>query len=70
MRSPTAWLIKGLLIYLTHEEAVDLLRTIGDLSAPRSQLASELQATRSDVLRRQAQALPTMREFAAMWKCT
>ncbi len=57
-----------MLIYLTHQEAVELLNTIGDLSAPRSQLAAERQATRSDELRQQVQSLPAMREFAEMWK--
>lgn len=66
--APTAWLVEGLLIYLTHEEAVDLLTTIGDLSAPGSQLATERQALRSGQLRQQVQALPAMREFAAMWQ--
>lgn len=47
--------------------AVDLLSTIGDLSAPGSQLAAG-RPTRSDDLRQQVQALPAIREFGAMWK--
>jgi len=65
---PTAWLVEGLLIYLTGEEAVDLLATIDDLSSAGSQLAAERRATRPADLRQQVHALPAMREFAAMWK--
>lgn len=66
--APTAWLVEGLLIYLTHEEADGLLTTMGDLSAPRSQFAGERQATKHDEFRQQVQATPAMREFVAMWK--
>ncbi|MEV4744107.1 SAM-dependent methyltransferase [Streptomyces sp. NPDC049555] len=38
---PTAWLIEGLLVYLTAEEAAALLTTVGELSAPASRLALE-----------------------------
>ncbi|WP_211240841.1 SAM-dependent methyltransferase [Hamadaea tsunoensis] len=38
---PTAWLVEGLLIYLTHEEAAALLTTVGGLSADGSRLAFE-----------------------------
>jgi len=37
----TAWLVEGLLIYLTHDEASGLLTTIGELSAPDSELSFE-----------------------------
>jgi len=66
--SPTAWLVEGLLIYLTAEEALDLLTTIDDLSSAGSQLAAERRATRPDDLRQQVHALPALHEFAAMWK--
>lgn len=38
---PTAWLIEGLLVYLTHEDAARLLDTVGSLSAPGSRLSCE-----------------------------
>lgn len=66
--APTAWLVEGLLIYLTREEAVELLTTIGKLSASRSQLAAERRAAQSDDLRQQVQGIPAMRGFAAMWR--
>jgi methyltransferase (TIGR00027 family) len=37
---PTAWLCEGLLIYLSAEEADQLLSTVSDLSVPGSQLAA------------------------------
>jgi len=38
---PTAWLIEGLLVYLTHEDAAGLLETVGQLSATGSTLSCE-----------------------------
>jgi methyltransferase (TIGR00027 family) len=38
---PTAWLVEGLLIYLSPEEAGRLLSAVGELSAAGSQLAFE-----------------------------
>ncbi len=38
---PTAWLIEGLLVYLTHDDAATLLTAVGDLSAPGSRLSCE-----------------------------
>lgn len=37
--APTAWLVEGLLIYLTADEAAAVLGTVGDLSAPGSVLS-------------------------------
>ena len=39
--APTAWLIEGLLIYLSYEEAERLLTTVGELSAPGSRVSFE-----------------------------
>jgi methyltransferase (TIGR00027 family) len=62
---PTTWLAEGLLIYLSTEEATDLLTAICDLSAPTSRLAFE----RSDgPLATQARATPSMAEFTKLWK--
>lgn len=38
---PTAWLIEGLLVYLTHDDASRLLDTVASLSAPGSRLSCE-----------------------------
>jgi methyltransferase (TIGR00027 family) len=38
---PTAWLIEGLLVYLTHDDAAQLLETVGQLSARGSTLSCE-----------------------------
>ena len=38
---PTAWLVEGLLVYLTADDAARLLTTVGELSAPGSRLACE-----------------------------
>lgn len=37
----TAWLVEGLLIYLTRDEAARVLTTVGELSAPDSRLSFE-----------------------------
>ncbi|MEV6642500.1 SAM-dependent methyltransferase [Amycolatopsis sp. NPDC051371] len=39
---PTAWLVEGLLIYLSYEDAERLLTTVGELSAPGSRVSFEL----------------------------
>jgi methyltransferase (TIGR00027 family) len=39
---PTAWLVEGLLVYLTHGDAARLLDAVGALSAPGSRISSEL----------------------------
>jgi len=38
---PTAWLVEGLLVYLTHDDAARLLDTVAGLSAPGSRLSCE-----------------------------
>uniref|UniRef100_UPI00403FF8F4 SAM-dependent methyltransferase n=1 Tax=Streptomyces sp. SS7 TaxID=3108485 RepID=UPI00403FF8F4 len=38
---PTAWLVEGLMVYLTEQEGEDLLTRIGTLSAPSSRFAVE-----------------------------
>jgi methyltransferase (TIGR00027 family) len=38
---PTAWLVEGLLVYLTPDDAARLLDSVGELSAPGSRLSSE-----------------------------
>jgi methyltransferase (TIGR00027 family) len=38
---PTAWLVEGLLVYLTHDDASRLLETVAGLSPPGSRLSCE-----------------------------
>ncbi|MEU5433598.1 SAM-dependent methyltransferase [Streptomyces sp. NPDC020719] len=39
--APTAWLVEGLLVYLTADEAAGVLGVVGELSAPGSRIAME-----------------------------
>jgi methyltransferase (TIGR00027 family) len=64
----TAWLLEGLLIYLSAEDAERLLSSITDLSAPGSRLATEFDNEGADRLRARVQQVPTMRRYATMWK--
>ena len=67
--APTAWLIEGLLIYLTRDEAVALLDTVNALSAPGSRVSFEQSAATRvagalDEYRRTAQ----MTDLVELWK--
>jgi methyltransferase (TIGR00027 family) len=67
--APTAWLIEGLLVYLTREQAKTLLETVDGLSAPGSQVCFE-----QSLVTRDPGALDRFREagqltdLIAMWK--
>lgn len=64
---PTVWLVEGLLIYLTADEAADLLLAVAELSAPASRLGCEHQA--SDTRLRPAGAgTPRLARFTRLWK--
>lgn len=65
---PTAWLGEGLLIYLSADEVISLLTTVGGLSAAGSQLAFESDEASADDLRQQASRLPLMAEYVALWQ--
>jgi methyltransferase (TIGR00027 family) len=65
---PTAWLIEGLFIYLSAEEAARLLTTIGELSAPGGEVAFEYENLRTDPLRAHAATSPAMASYTALWK--
>jgi methyltransferase (TIGR00027 family) len=54
---PTAWLVEGLLVYLSADEAARVLEAVGALSAPGSRLVCERSA-----------ALPPDPSLTAMWK--
>jgi methyltransferase (TIGR00027 family) len=65
--TPTVWLLEGLLIYLTADEATTLLRAITGLSAAASQLGCERQA--SDKRQRPSgHVTPRLAQFTKMWK--
>ncbi|MEU5882779.1 SAM-dependent methyltransferase [Spirillospora sp. NPDC047279] len=64
---PTVWLLEGLLIYLTANEAAALLTTIGALSAPGSRVSSE-RGDGVDRLRERARELPALARAAELWK--
>jgi methyltransferase (TIGR00027 family) len=64
---PTAWLLEGLLIYLTADETANLLEAITRQSAAGSHLACEHQA--SGVTKRLNEPVtPRLAQFTAMWK--
>lgn len=65
---PTAWLVEGLLVYLTAEEAARVLDDVGGASAPGSRLAFEHGAAASRLLADRAGDAPTLRGVTAMWK--
>jgi methyltransferase (TIGR00027 family) len=65
---PTAWLLEGLLIYLSADEVVHLLGTLGELSAPGSRVAFEFEQTDGGTLRERARLLPAVAQYAALWK--
>lgn len=60
---PTAWLVEGLLVYLTADEAAALLRTVGELSAPASRLALERGRSGQTVLDD-----PSLAHITSLWK--
>ena len=65
---PTAWLLEGLLIYLSADEVVRLLTTIGGLSAPGSRVAFEFEDVDAATLRERAARLPAVAEYAQLWR--
>ncbi|MGH9206112.1 MAG: SAM-dependent methyltransferase, partial [Acidimicrobiales bacterium] len=64
----TAWLLEGLMAYLSAREAAHLLSTVGELSAPGSQLAFEDGSGADASLLGGARQLPDMNEFTSLWK--
>jgi methyltransferase (TIGR00027 family) len=66
--SATAWLVEGLLIYLSADEATRLLTDITVLSAPGSHLAFEHGSIADSAVFGKAHAMPAMREYTALWK--
>jgi methyltransferase (TIGR00027 family) len=65
---PTAWLVEGLLTYLSAEEAARFLLGVTELSAPRSRVAFEQDSGVSSSLVAQARGVPSMERYTAMFK--
>ena len=63
---PTAWLVEGLLVYLTYDDAARLLETVGGLSAPGSRLSCEQGRS---AMQRAAQSAETgASEATSLWQ--
>jgi methyltransferase (TIGR00027 family) len=60
---PTAWLVEGLLVYLTRDDAAQLLTDVGALSAPASRLSCEQGRTAA-----QLTAAAARTEATALWQ--
>ncbi|MET8289400.1 SAM-dependent methyltransferase [Streptomyces sp. NPDC005132] len=73
-RLPTAWLLEGILVYLTEQEGDEVLGRIGGLSAPGSRLALEYGSRAmfaTDTTRAaldHATATDTLHTLAALWR--
>jgi methyltransferase (TIGR00027 family) len=66
---PTAWLIEGLLVYLTPEDAANVLTEVTSLSAPGSQVSCEHRdADSQHTPGRLALRSPDLARLTAMWK--
>jgi methyltransferase (TIGR00027 family) len=65
---PTVWLVEGLLIYLTADEASTLLTAVGELSAPGSELTCEHRDNERNSLIVKARATPGMDRLTELWK--
>jgi methyltransferase (TIGR00027 family) len=66
--NPCAWTAEGLLAYLTNDDAVHLLTTVGELSASGSRLSFEYDDFAADSTLSQVRAMPGMQEVASMWE--
>ena len=62
---PTAWLIEGLLVYLTAEEAAGLLTSVGDLSAAGSRVSFERNNAAAVIAEDDREGIE---EYASLWK--
>jgi methyltransferase (TIGR00027 family) len=66
--TPTAWLVEGLLIYLSYEEAGRLLTTVGELSAPGSRVAFEHGTGAPDSLVARVRAAEDGEHVTGLWR--
>ncbi|MFJ8010051.1 SAM-dependent methyltransferase [Streptomyces fagopyri] len=73
-RVPTAWLLEGILVYLTEQEGDEVLARVGELSAPASRLALEYGSRAmfaTDTTRAaldHAAATDTLHTLSALWR--
>jgi methyltransferase (TIGR00027 family) len=65
---PMAWLVEGLLIYLTATDAGRLLGSVTGLSAPGSRLSFEHNPMIAASLSDETRQSPTLREYTKLWK--
>lgn len=65
---PTAWLCEGLLIYLSADEAEQLLTIVTGLSGPGSRLAFEHGSTLGPALMAAVHSMPAMKPYTCLWK--
>jgi methyltransferase (TIGR00027 family) len=64
----TAWTAEGLLTYLSNDDAVRLLDSVGSLSVKDSQLSLEHANVSDDSILAQASAMSSMSEVTSMWQ--
>src|SRR5690606_38880684 len=64
----TAWLIEGLLVYLTAEEAMNVLSEVTALSAAGSQLFVEYGGIDPRAIDGSVWAIPAVREVVSLWR--
>lgn len=65
---PTAWLVEGLLVYLSHDAAERLLTGVTALSAAGSRVAFEHQTADTAGLLDRARSGSAMRGYAELWR--
>ncbi len=65
---PAAWTAEGLLAYLSNDDAVRLLTSVGDLSTSGSQLSFEYDDFAPGSALSAARVMPGMEEVASMWE--
>jgi methyltransferase (TIGR00027 family) len=64
----SAWLMEGLLAYLSNDDAVRLVTAVGELSSPGSQLSFEDTSLADDSPLGRACRLPAMEEITSLWE--
>lgn len=65
---PTAWLAEGLLIYLSADQAANLLNAVGELSAAGSRISFEHGNIADASLLSEAHAMPRMDQYTSLWE--
>ncbi len=65
---PTAWLVEGLLVYLTAGEVARLLSAVATLSGPRSRLCLEHGGIAPAAIDSSVWSVPVVRAIASLWR--